>query len=905
MTTDRKKDVDALRPRVPAWAPPDFDHAGASLASIFEGQAERHRDRPAVVSGKDRLSFGELNQAANRIADALLTRLRPEDTTVALLFRPGTSIVAAIVGALKAGKIYVALDPSYPEARIAYMLNDSQAKVVVTDTEHVGLARQLATEGQDVLDVDAIEVGTIVANPDPSALGETGAFLLYTSGSTGNPKGVLHSHRNVLIEIRNYTADAHISPADRLSVWHSFSFANSVRNLYGALLNGGAVFPYDVPAQGLMPLPDWIRKHEITMIHTLATTFRGLVDVVPDDLTFPSVRVLRLGGEAITGDDVRKFKRHFPPSCVLMHVMGPTETFSIRRCFIGHDWTGADGRVPVGYPVADKEVLLLDEGGKRVGPGEVGEIVVRSKYLAVGYWRQPELTQASFVPDPDGGEARLYFTGDLGTMRSDGCLTHLGRKDFQVKIRGHRIETGEIEAALARVDSIKAAVVHAQPDGRGELRLVAYVIAAPGKTAVVSELRQELGRTLPDVMVPSSFVFLEEFPLLPNGKLNRRALPNPPVERPTLRQPYVPPRHPLEWQIVRIWRELLGVPRVGVFDDFFDLGGHSLLAAQLLRRLEDEVGCRLPLTILLSASTVSELAIAVQREEPLGMDLVAPLRTSGAEPPLFFFHGDYYGGGFYTRALAKSLSPEQPFYAVHPHSLTERGVPDSMTAMVTELVAAIRGARPHGPYRLGGYCNGGRFAFEVARRLVDEGERVEGLVIIDTSARNARFRLLNWLAHAWAWLARLDGWAEAALFLNMRDRAEAALRAVDRRPPRVAPPAGSPEALARLSGVEMDDDDDLRRDTEHVPWAETPDVTRFRLIASAHVPGRYAGALTLLVSDERRSLRSDLWWLLVADRVEVRTVPGAHLNSITEHTAEVADQLQACLTRAAHAARGQ
>jgi amino acid adenylation domain-containing protein len=883
------------------------DAPGASLASIFEEQAARYPDRIAVISGETRLTYRALNQAANRIAQIVLAHRGPGEATVALLFRPGPSIVTAILGVLKAGKIYVALDPTYPQPRTAYMLADSEARLLLTDTRHLALAGELAKDGQDVVDCDAIDPSTVTANLSEAISGTTAAFLLYTSGSTGHPKGVLHNHRNVLVEVRNYVSDVGIGPDDRLSVWHSLSFSNSIRNLYGALLNGAAVCLYDLPGQGLMPLAEWIRSNQITMIHTLGSTFRALVGILPADATFPSVRVLRIGGESITGDDVRKYQSHFPPPCVLLHSMGPTETFSVRRLLIDHEWKGDEGKVPVGYAVTDKEVLLLDEQGQPVGPGQIGEIVVRSRYLAIGYWRQPELTAAAFAADPLGGEERLYYTGDLGVMQADGCLTHLGRKDFQAKIRGHRVETGEIEAALSKLESVKAAVVHAQPDGDGEQRLVAYVIADPGMTATIHELRGQLAQTLPEFMVPSSFVFLEELPLLPNGKINRLALPVPSVQRPALPVTYKAPRHPLEWQIALIWRELLKVPKVGVFDDFFDLGGHSLLAVRLMQRLETEVGSRLPLTALFSAPTVAGLAAAVQGQEATGSDLVVPLRASGSEPAFFFFHGDYNGGGFYSRILARGLPTEQPFYAVHPHPLTDRRVPDTVAAMVTDLVAAIRAVQPRGPYRLGGHCNGGTFAFEVARRLVAEGDEVNALVIIDASARNARFRLVSRLARALAWVGRLDRGAEGALFLRLRDRAtELAGRRPSWRRRRAVPatPAHQPVAPApAAAGAHTHPGDDLDLAPGAPVWQESERVAAFRQVARCHVPGRYAGSIALLVPEGRRPPRRDLWWSLVAGRVEVHTIPGAHLTSITEHGAEVAEQLQACLA-AARAARG-
>jgi len=247
-----------------------FDGDGASLASMFEERAARHPDRIAVVSGDGRLTYRELNQAANRIAQILLARLESGETTVALLFQPGTAIVVAILGVLKAGKIYVALDPSYPQPRTAYMLEDCEATLLLTDTRHVTLANRVAQGGQAVLNCDDIDSSTAVANPNCAVGGDTAAFLLYTSGSTGNPKGVLHNHRNVLVEVRNYTSDVGIGPDDRLAVWHSFSFANSIRNLYGALMNGAAVFPYDLPGRGLMPLGD--RRSRCSTFRTLSQT---------------------------------------------------------------------------------------------------------------------------------------------------------------------------------------------------------------------------------------------------------------------------------------------------------------------------------------------------------------------------------------------------------------------------------------------------------------------------------------------------------------------------------------------------------------------------------------------------------------------------------------------------------
>ena len=582
-----------------------------SICARFEQQVARYPNRLAVVTPGLQLTYTELNQAANRLARSILAHVGEGEEPVALLFEHGALIIAAILGILKAGKIYVSLDPAFPHARTAYMLEDSQAKLLLTNTKHFSQAQRLAQGGQHVLNCDDIDASTAPGNIDRPISPETCALILYTSGSTGRPKGVLHNHRNILFETRNYTNDRRISPEDRLTLCHSCSFANSIRNMYGALLNGAALFPYDLATEGFAPLAEWMRTNRITIFHTLPTSFRSFCATVSADAAFPALRILQLGGEPINREDVKRFQRHFLPHCVLVHAMGPTETFTIRRHFITHEWRSSDSKVPVGYAVPDKEVLLLDETGREVGANQIGEIAVRSKYLALGYWRRPDLTEAAFIPDPRGGDERLYFTGDLGMMRPDGCLIHMGRKDFQVKIRGYRVEVAEIEVALLGLGSIKAAIVHAQADDAGEHRLVAYLVPAAGEAPTVSELRRALAQTLPDYMMPSAFVFLDALPVLPNGKVDRRALPAPDHSRPVLDVPHVAPRTPIESDLARIWAEVLNLEQVGIHDDFLELGGHSLLATQILTRVIERFHVELSIQALLEAPTVAQMAALI------------------------------------------------------------------------------------------------------------------------------------------------------------------------------------------------------------------------------------------------------------------------------------------------------
>jgi amino acid adenylation domain-containing protein len=579
-----------------------------SIVARFEQQVAQYPDRVAVVSAGLRFTYTQLNHVANRIARAVLSRLGAGEEPVGLLLDHGVLLIAAILGVLKAGKIYISLDLPDPEPRMASMLEDSQAKLLLTSTKHLSLARQLVKGDRQILNCDDVDNDIAAGNLNLAISPGASALMLYTSGTTGRPKGVVHSHRNILVETRNYTNYARICREDRLTLWHSCSYANSIRNLYSALLNGAALFTYDLAAERFPGLAEWLRTHRISILNTLPTTFRCFCQTLAPDAVFPEVRILRVGGESINRDDIKRYQRHFSPHCLLMHGLGPTETLDILHYSITHDWQSSEVKIPIGYAVPDKEVVLLNEAGEEVGADQIGEIAVRSKHLALGYWGQPELTQSAFVPDPHGGDERLYRTGDLGVMRPDGCLTHLGRKDFQVKIRGYRVEVTAIEEALLNINSIEAAVVQAQADDASEQRLVAYVVPVAGTEPTVNELRRGLAQTLPDYMMPSAFVFLETIPLSTTGKIDRRALPSPDGARPRLEQAFVAPRSPTEEAVAKTWGKLLNLKQVGIHDNFFDLGGHSLLATQIISRLRDIFEIEVPLHRLFEAPTVAALA---------------------------------------------------------------------------------------------------------------------------------------------------------------------------------------------------------------------------------------------------------------------------------------------------------
>ena len=638
--------------------------------------------------------------------------------------------------------------------------------------------------------MDELDLDAAVEPPRPPLTADSLACLLYTSGSTGEPKGVVRTHRNLLHRARCAVASLAIDPDDRVSALHSPAFGAGLRDVLAALLGGATLLPFDLRRAGLAALADWIDRERITVLCAVVTTLRHLVASLGPDRRLPSIRIVRLGSEPLFRADIERLRDRLAPGCVIVAGYGASEASGIVEYRIGPDTPLPPERVPAGYPLEGVEILILGETGAPLGAGEVGEIAVRSRYLSPGYWRRPDRTRALFLGDPASGGLRVYRTGDLGRLGPDGCLEVIGRLDHQVKVRGYLVQPDEIERRLAEHPGIREAVVVGRDDGGGDTRLVAYVVPAEPPGPRPTALRQFLQSCLPEYMLPAAFVSLEALPVTTNGKVNRAALPPPGEEaRPT---DFVKPRNPLEYQIAGIWEDLLDVRPIGSTDDFFDLGGNSLHAAAFVGALERACGRALTPSVLLEASTVGGLAGILLRERAaFGAPLIA-LREAGARTPFFYLHGDYNGGGLYCHALARRLDPERPFYVLNPHGLDGRPLPATIEAMAAERLAALRAARPHGPYLLGGYCNGGHVALEMARRLRAEGEQVAVTVMVEAPAPGQHA-----LQRATSLLGRLVGLRKEArtrlsarvdLHLRARGPLGGVLRGPRPRPRRVAPP---------------------------------------------------------------------------------------------------------------------
>jgi amino acid adenylation domain-containing protein len=492
-----------------------------SVPARFEQQARTHPDSIAIEDPETTLTYDNLNRLANCIARAILAFSGAGSEPVALLVGNGVPVIAAMLGALKAGKFYIALDASQPMAKMAAILAEIRPALLIADDPRMELAEALCP---GVLNLDALEPSLSEENPglaiSPTAL----AYVVFTSGSTGKPKGVMHDHRYVLHLTMVYTNSGQISAADRLALLCPPSFAGAVRDIYCSLLNGAALITHDLPHEGPTTLAAWLQQKQITVFFAVATMFRNLCHLLTLDDRFPAVRLIELGSEPVNAADVHLFKRYFSGTCRMIANLGGSEISPICQFPIDAQTRIEGSTVPAGYAAEDVELLLWDAEGSPVAAGSPGEIVVRSKYLSRGYWNRPELTETAFLPDPESGDRRLFRTGEMGRLLPDGCLLHLGRCDFQVKIGGNRVEPAEVEAFFTGTGLIREAAVTAWLDS-GEQKLAAWLVPVhPDAPPSVDDLRALAAAALPNYMVPASFVLVDSLPTTPSGKLDRRAL---------------------------------------------------------------------------------------------------------------------------------------------------------------------------------------------------------------------------------------------------------------------------------------------------------------------------------------------------------------------------------------------
>ena len=597
-----------------------------SISERFEEQVRKHPDRTAVKVENRAVAYSELNRFANRIGRAILSQPGGSAAPIALLLQKDASMIAAMLGVLKAGRAYVPLDPAHPQQRFQRLLDDAGSELVITDNRCGHLAERLTNSSRRLLNIDEHTLHFSTDNLDLAVSGDTPCYLIYTSGSTGQPKGVVQTHRSVLHNIKWHTNSLWLCAHDRFTLLASCAAGQSVTDIYAALLNGATLYPFDIRREGFAGLAALLVNEEITVYHSSASVFSYFADSLRGDEKFPKLRFIKLGGEAVSKKEVALYRKCFSAGCILVNTLSATESGTICQYLLDTNTTVSGNIVPVGYPVDDRQVLLLNENGQEAGPDETGEIFVDSSYLALGYWHQPDTTSAAFSATSVDNGRRRYRTGDLGRKDRSGCITYLGRKDSRVKISGHTIEVAEVEAALRGVAGIADVAVVAR-EHQGERKLVAYAVPALNADLNPSALRKLLADALPDHMVPSSFITLDALPRTPNGKVAREELPEPGASRPNLDTAFIAPQSPVERTLATVLSEVLGISGIGVNDNFFDLGGSSLMAARAMSRLQKLLDVDIPMRVFFETPTLAGLAQAVTRISEKKNDKTSRLRA--------------------------------------------------------------------------------------------------------------------------------------------------------------------------------------------------------------------------------------------------------------------------------------
>jgi amino acid adenylation domain-containing protein len=721
-----------------------------SIHALFAAQAARTPAAVAVVFEHQRLTYAELLARSTALARRLRALGVGPEVPVGLCASRSIDLVVGLLGILAAGGAYLPLDPAYPRERLAFMLEDAGAPVLVTQRS---LASSLPAQGARIALLDAMDASLDGDGEAPrgDGGGESLAYVIYTSGSTGQPKGVMVGHRSVL---NFFTAmDACLGdPAP--GVWlalTSISFDISVLELLWTLTRGFQVILQgeEGPSQGDdLSTPAQLRRHRVTHLQCTPSRAQALMLDPEAVRALGAVSALLVGGETLPEALAASLREAVPGA--ILNMYGPTETTIWSS---SHRLREGAGVVPIGTPLANNRLYIVSTQLEPVPVGVTGELYIAGAGVARGYLGRPGLTAERFVADPFSGEpgARMYRTGDLARWLPDGAVELQGRIDDQVKLRGFRIELGEIASRLAAHAAVGQATVAMREDATGDRRLVAYLVAAPGvPLPAAAELRRHLQATLPEQMIPSAFVALDALPLTPNGKLDRRALPAPSGARPDEAHAYVAPRTTVEAALAGLWAEVLQLDRVGVRDDFFTLGGHSLQAVRLISRIEERLGRRLPPALLFRAPTIERFA------EAMAGATGAPAVTAGASPsvvalrpeghkrPLFLARPALRSSGALVyAALARLVDPDRPVHAFLNRPLLDGSPPyASVEEMAAEYLAAMRVVQPRGPYLLAGWSLGGMTAFEMARQLGAQGERASQLVLFDpTPPARSRDRL--------------------------------------------------------------------------------------------------------------------------------------------------------------------
>ena len=865
----------------------DFNASGCGNAptecvhSLFEECARANTKSTALIfrsgdsSALQSMTYGELDERAEILANWLADQGVGRGSYVTVFCERCPDLVAALLGILKAGAAYVPIDPSYPKDRIAYMIEDTKSEVMITQSN---LKDRLPESGDGdaaviCLDQDWPLVGQRKALDSGC---EDTAYVIYTSGSTGRPKGTVIPHRGITRLVRD-TNYLDFSPEQTFLMAAPVSFDASTLELWGPLLNGGrlAIPPAGTP--GLQDIGEAVSDFGVTTLWLTAGLFQLMVDERLEDLR--SVRQLLAGGDVLPKEQVRKALGVMATGARLINGYGPTENTTFTTCHTICPEDLERPSIPIGRPIAHTQVYILDEQMRPVPVGVRGQLYIGGAGLAKGYHRRPDLTAEKFVPNPfsDCSDAKLYASGDICRWLPDGTIEFFGRGDKQVKIRGFRIEPGEVEDALATLPKVAQAIVVVRGDSASNKVLVAYVTPAEGASLDESVLRRHVGESLPAYMAPAAYVVLDQLPVTANGKIDYRALPEPSAEA-RADSDFAAPESPLEKRVAALWRDVLGVERVGRDDDFFSIGGHSLKGLQLFTRIQKELGIALPLATLIKAPTVAQLAAilepqvgdivddAPEEKAVETIQTVATFRGSGEQTPLFCVHGGD-GGVLFYKDFFDQLPAGRALHAIEApmlldptKSTPEATVEDTARLYLSGLEQTIGAAS----CILCGYSFGGVVAFEMAQQLAAAGRTPELLVLFDTPnpAREYEFRngVLGRVAANWS---RSESEGVLGRIKGLGERLTTGVASKMEHHSKVS------ETHRRLEAAEQ-----LTDEQRLMHIRESHDR-----LSRAYEPNPYPGTVLLLRATEvsdRYSFNEAMGWDNVIEDLHIADIPGEH-----------------------------
>ena len=865
-----------------------------ALQRFVEDQAERTPHGMAVIDSRDgagSLTYSELNKQANQLASYLQLCGAAPDELVGICMDRSIAMIVSVVAAIKAGAAYVPFDPAYPAERLEFMLEDTHAPIILTTEK---LQDKLPRDKSKVICVD--RDASLIAcqpsvNPPISSTGENLAYVIYTSGSTGRPKGVA-MRRGALVNLMQWQLEnfSFNEPARTLQ-FASLNFDVSFQEIFSTLSSGGTlVLIDDVLRRDARGLLQHIVSNKVQRIFLPFVALKQLAEASEyADVTPPDLREVITAGEQlqITPALVSFFERL--PNCTLENQYGPSETHVVTAYRLEGSSRQWPPLPPIGKAITNSKCLLLDDQKRLVPDGEVGELYLGGDCLARGYLYRHDLTAAKFIDDPFGeAGSRLYKTGDLARVLPDGNIQFLGRVDHQVKVGGFRIELGEIESVLHQHPSVKEAAVIARAIDGGDNQLIGYVVPHPGQSISDTEVRQFLKAKLPIYMVPTRFVRLNALPLNPNGKVDRKVLPDgePMIEDSV--SEFKPPQTPMQMQLQLVFERFLKKRPIGIDASFFELGGDSLQALNLIIELERVTGKTLPLGILYEAPTIDALSKAIERHAETKWSSLVPLQPLGKRSPLIFVHttpGDVLGYG----GLVYHLGTEQPCYGFQSLGFHEPNqAHQRLDEMAAYYVRLLRDFQPHGPYYLGGWCYGGIIAVEMAQQLRAVGQEVAFLALIETPAPRpekdvARFylrridRLLK--MHPIHWFRYLR--AKVKYYSGVKEANEQRFRRVEKTD-------------AKEGSVE-----DINRHLERLEHVYAVNDRALNFYRSK----RYRGKVTLFnaAQQDPALIRDPLYgWRGLSDQVEMYVIPGDHDTILAEpQVRQLARKMTECIARAA------